>query len=88
MEPALCIGIIYHFTLAARHRESDTGNRVTGGHFTNTFSVTVQIYRLWTFLFALLLNPMKLLVQNFTYDTTAVLSWHAQTFVLMSLKTM
>ena len=46
-------------------------------HFANDFSVAIQIH------FAFFLTSLKWLLQNFVHATTAVLSWHVQTFVEM-----
>ena len=50
-----------------------------GAHFTNNFSITIQMW--WKFNFALIQIQIKWSLQNFAHDTTAVLSWQVQDFV-------
>ena len=51
----------------------------TGPRFTNGFSIAIQIR--WKFRFTLISILIQWSLQNFVHGTTAVLSWHVQTFV-------
>ena len=53
--------------------------RYPGPRFTNDFSIAVQIR--WKFRFTLISILIQWSLQNFVHGTTAVLSWHVQTFV-------
>ena len=53
-----------------------------GAHFTNVFSISIQIR--WKFRFILTSILIKWSLQNFVHGTTAVLSWHVQKFVVIS----
>ena len=50
-----------------------------GAHFTNNFSITIQMW--WKFHFALILALIKWSLQNVAHGTTAGLSWHVPNFV-------
>ena len=52
---------------------------VPGGRFTNDFSIAIKIR--WIFRFTLISILIQWSLQNFVHGTTAVLSWHVQTFV-------
>ena len=51
----------------------------TGAHFTNNFSITIQMW--WKFNFALIQILKKWSLQYLAHDTTAGLSWHVTNFV-------
>ena len=51
----------------------------TGAHFTNDFSITIQMW--WKFHFALIQVLIKWSLQNLAHGTTAGLSWHVPNFV-------
>ena len=51
----------------------------SGAHFTNNFSITIQMW--WKFHFALIQILMKWSLQNLAHGTTAELSWHVPNFV-------
>ena len=53
----------------------------SGAHFTNNFSITIQMW--WKFHFALIQVLIKWSLQNFAHDTTAGLSWHVHNFVVI-----
>ena len=55
------------------------GQNGPGTHFTNNFFITIQMR--WKFHFTLIQIFMKWSLQNFSHDTTAVLSWHVQNFL-------
>ena len=50
-----------------------------GAHFTNNFSITIQMW--WKFHFALIQILTKWSLQYLAHDTTAELSWHVPNFV-------
>ena len=50
-----------------------------GPHFTNVFSIAIQIW--WKFHFTLTSILIQWSLQNFVHGTTSVLSWHVQKFV-------
>ena len=53
-----------------------------GAHFTNNFSILIQIR--WKIHSAPIQVVIKWLLRNFAHGTAAVLSWHAQNFVAIS----
>ena len=52
---------------------------VPGAHFTNNFSITIQMW--WKFHFALIQILIKWSLQYLAHGTTAGLSWHVPNFV-------
>ena len=52
-----------------------------GTHFTNDFSITIQMW--WKFHFALIQILIKWSLQYLAHGTTAGLSWHVPNFVAM-----
>ena len=50
-----------------------------GAHFTNNFSITIQMW--WKFYFALIQILIKWSLQYLAHGTTAGLSWHVPNFV-------
>ena len=48
----------------------------SGAHFTNIFSITIQMWS--KFHFTLVQNLTRWSLQNFAHGTTAVLSWHVK----------
>ena len=61
------------------HLEGDLVS--TGAHFTNNFSITIQMW--WKFHFALIQVLIQWSLQNLAHGTTAGLSWHVPNFVAM-----
>ena len=55
---------------------------VPGPHFTNGFSIAIQIR--WNLRFTLISILMQWSLQNLVHGTTAVLSWHVQNSVAIS----
>ena len=55
----------------------------TGQHFTNTFSITIQIS--WKFVCTVIQLLVRISLQIFAHDTTAQLSCHVQNFVVIIL---
>ena len=53
----------------------------SGAHFTNNFSITIQMW--WKFHFALIQILIKWSLQYLAHGTTAGLSWHVPNFVAM-----
>ena len=56
-------------------------NSCAGAHCTNDFSCTIHIWLKFHFTLSQILINWSL--QNFAHDTTAVLSWHVQKFVVI-----
>ena len=62
----------------------DNQTRVTSGvHFTNNFSITIQMW--WKFHFALIPILIKWSLHYLAHGTTAGLSWHMPNFVVIWL---
>ena len=61
------------------HWWSTGGSDTSGARFTNGFSIAIHIR--WKFRFTLTSILIQWSLQNFVHGTTAVLSWHVQTFV-------
>ena len=57
------------------------GGSGSGAHFTNNFSITIQMW--WKFHFALIQILIKWSLQYLAHGTTAGLSWHVPNFVAM-----
>ena len=84
----LYIHILYPYKTSMINRQKQTNvdsvfvqgfKTMTGAHFTNSFSIAIQIR--WKFRLA----PISIVItkwslQNFTHDTTAMLLWHVQIF--------
>ena len=60
-------------------KHDNQGVNTPGAHFTNNFSITIQMW--WKFHFALIQALIKWSLQNLAHGTTAGLSWHVQNFV-------
>ena len=79
IDPALRKSPLLSCDIAAK----TNGENMSGAHFTKAFLITIQIQ--WKSLFALTPFLTKRLFQNFSHNTTAVLSWHVQKFVAILL---
>ena len=65
-----------------QHDKSDVIDKtLSGAHFTNNFSITIQMW--WKFHFALIQILIKWLLQYLALGTTAGTKWHIDIAILL-----